>query len=117
MSVRGPPYLCSDCKIEYSVYSSFRSHVLMKHTTPNKKCSYCDTKFHTNATLNAHMYKCMHTTTHNTQNETVKTKQHQTSYNEDFKTTKRCNPLRLSMFSDDNTDSKSSLHTDHNLSI
>ena len=69
MSVRGPPYLCSDCKIEYSVYSSYRSHVLMKHTTPNKKCSYCDTKFHTNATLNAHMYKCMHTTTHNTQNE------------------------------------------------
>ena len=59
----------------------------------------------------------MHTKKHNTQNETIKTKQHQTSYNEDFKTTKRCNPLRLSMFSDDNTDSKSSLHTDHNLSI
>ena len=91
MSKRGPPYTCTQCDKTYSVYSSFKSHLLLKHTKPDKKCSFCATYFHTQTTLNAHMYKCMQATPSNYQNECVV----------ENIPAKQQNNLRITMFSDD----------------
>ena len=99
----GSPYTCKKCDRSYAVYSSLRSHMLLKHTLPAKKCSCCEAVFYTTERLHAHMYRCMQThpqpdqptTKYQNQNENLMTKRDAC-----VKAVKRPTNLHISMFCD-----------------
>ena len=49
-------YVCKNCEKGYDVYSSYYTHVQMKHTDPKIACTKCSLTFHTHAQLYKHAF-------------------------------------------------------------
>ena len=50
-------YVCKACCDKgYDVYSSYYTHVVMKHTDPKIACTKCSLTFHTHAQLYKHAF-------------------------------------------------------------
>ena len=49
-------YGCKHCEKGYDVYSSYYTHVAMKHANPRIACTKCSLTFHTHAQLYKHAF-------------------------------------------------------------
>ena len=64
-------YVCKHCDKGYDVYSSYYTHVAMKHADPKVACAKCTQVFHTHAQLYKHAF-IEHTTEIPSQKTTTK---------------------------------------------
>lgn len=47
---------CEECKIGFEVYSTYYSHIKLKHKNPSVSCFHCCEKFTTVSARNHHYY-------------------------------------------------------------